>query len=100
SYYHNPNVYSSSQGNNQLLTNYNRFIGFGSNGSYAEYALPGNTQEITLFNILYNAQMPGSNVSYRSYRQTWVGIPYYPPRIAVKTNSNQTIVYASWNGAT
>ncbi len=100
SYYHNPNVFASSQGDNQLLSNNNRFIGFGSVGSYTEYASAGNTKITPSLNVLYNAQMPGSNISYRSYRQTWVGTPYYLPRIAVQTNTNQTTVYASWNGAT
>src|SRR6185437_15222837 len=42
----------------------------------------------------------GGNVSYRSYRLPWVGTPYFLPSITVQTNSNQTTVYASWNGAT
>lgn len=92
SYYHRPNLYSNSQGDNQVLANNNRFIGFGSTGTYTEYAALGN--------ILYDAQMPSGNMSYRSYRQTWVGNPYYPPNLVVQTNSNQTIVYTSWNGAT
>ena len=100
SYYHNPNVYSFSQGNNQLLSNTNRFIGFGSSGAYTENAMPGNTQQTPSLNILYSAQMPGSNVSYRSYRQTWVAQPYYPPALTVNKNASQTNVYASWNGAT
>jgi len=100
SYYHNPNVYASSQGDNQLLSNNNRLIGFGSVGSYTEYASAGNTEITPSLNVLYNAQMPGGNVSYRTYRQTWVATPYYLPRIAVQTNLTQTTVYASWNGAT
>ena len=100
SYYHNPNVNSSSQGDNQILSNNNRFVGFGSSGSYTENAMAGNTQGTPSLNILYSAQMPGSNISYRSYRQTWVATPYYPPSLAVQKNSGQTTVYASWNGAT
>lgn len=100
SYYHDPNVYSSSQGNNQLLSNGNRLIGFGSRGSYTENAASGNTEQTPALNILYSAQMPGSNMSYRSYRQDWISSPYYPPSIAVNKNHSQATVYASWNGAT
>ncbi len=100
SYFHNPNVNSNSQGNNQFLSNNNRFVGFGSKGSYTENAEAGNTELTPSLNILYSAQMPGSNVSYRSYRQTWVGTPYYLPKIAAETNANFTTIYASWNGAT
>ena len=52
------------------------------------------------FEPLYDAQMPGSNYTYRAYREDWVGTPYYPPSIAAQSNSGQTTVYASWNGAT
>ncbi|MHB1949091.1 MAG: arylsulfotransferase family protein [Gammaproteobacteria bacterium] len=100
SYFHNPNLFASSQGNNQILSNNNRFMGFGSSGYYTEYAMRGNTQETSPINILYDAKMPGGNASYRSVRQVWVGMPYYPPSLAVQTNNNQTFAYASWNGAT
>jgi hypothetical protein len=100
SYFHHENVFSNSQGDTQILANGNRFLGFGSNGYYTEYAEPGNTEGATAVNVLYDAQMPAHNVSYRSYRQSWVGNPYFSPSIAVQTSNNQTTVYASWNGAT
>ncbi len=100
SYYHNPNLFSSSQGDSQILANGNRFLGFGSNGYYTEFLEPGNTQNTSSVNMIYDAQMPDGNISYRSYRLNWVGRPYYPPSIAVTTTNNQTTVYASWNGST
>jgi hypothetical protein len=51
-------------------------------------------------NLLYEATMPGNNYSYRAYRETWVGMPYYPPVIAAVQGRGQTTIYASWNGAT
>ncbi|CAM3013504.1 Thaumatin domain-containing protein [Legionella steigerwaltii] len=100
SYYLNPNVNSSSQGNTQNLANGNKFLGFGSNGYFAEYAAQGNTESTSWVNVFYSAQMPSDNISYRSYRNTWIGRPDYPPSITVGTANNQTTVYASWNGAT
>jgi hypothetical protein len=44
--------------------------------------------------------MPGSNGSYRVYRDNWVGSPYYPPSIATQEAGGQTTIYASWNGST
>ena len=41
-----------------------------------------------------------TNYSYRAYRETWVGTPYYPPVIAAVQGRGQTTIYASWNGAT
>ncbi len=99
-YYHDPNLFASSQGNNQELNNGDRFIGFGSTGVFSEFTQAVNTQATAGINMLYNAQMPGDNVSYRSYRNLWVGTPYYSPSIAVKSTKNRTIVYASWNGST
>ncbi len=100
SYYHSPNLFSSSQGNTQSLGNGNIFVGYGANGYYSEFAEPGNTVLTPTINLLYDAQMPGSNVSYRSYRVNWVGKPIYPPSITVESINHQTVVYASWNGST
>ena len=51
-------------------------------------------------NLLYDAQMPGQNYTYRAYRHKWVGKPCYPPSIAIQAYENKTFVYASWNGST
>ena len=91
-YYHDPNLNISSQGNTQSLANGNVFIGWGQSAYYSEYAAGGST--------LYDAQMPGSNYTYRAYREKWVGTPYYPPSIAVVSNNGVATVYASWNGST
>ena len=91
-YYHDPNLNVASQGNTQSLGNGNIFIGWGQLSYYSEYSPGGKT--------LYSVQMPGSNISYRAYRDTWVGRPYYPPSIAVRASPGQTTVYAAWNGST
>ncbi|MDW6057401.1 hypothetical protein SAZ11_04135 [Streptomyces sp. FXJ1.4098] len=44
--------------------------------------------------------MPGSDISYRAYRNTWTGTPCYPPSAAARTEGGHTVVYASWNGST
>jgi hypothetical protein len=41
-----------------------------------------------------------TDYTYRAYRETWVGKPYYPPVIAAVQGHGQTTIYASWNGAT
>lgn len=100
SYYHNPNLQISSQGNVQTLDNGNRFIGWGQSQYYSEYADAGNTANDPALNTLYDAVMPGSNYTYRAYRNNWVGKPHYPPSVAVKSTKGQITVYASWNGST
>lgn len=51
-------------------------------------------------NLVYAAQFPSPNYTYRAYRDHWVGKPCYPPSIGVRFLDCQTIVYASWNGST
>jgi len=45
-------------------------------------------------------QFPNQNLSYRAFKNKWVGLPLYPPSIAVKLFCEAAIVYASWNGST
>jgi hypothetical protein len=99
-YYHDPNLNVSSQGNAQTLSDGHVFVGWGQSAYYSEFAPGGNTVADPAMNLLYEATMPGNNYSYRAYRETWVGTPYYPPVIAAVRGRGQTTVYASWNGAT
>ena len=99
-YFHNPDLQVSSQGNVQSLDNGNKFIGWGQSQYYSEYKEAGNTEHKTAVNTLYNAKMPGNNYTYRAYRSIWVGMPHYPPSIAVRSRKGKVTVYASWNGST
>lgn len=96
SYYHDPNIVVASQGNLQSLPNGNKFVGWGQSQYYSEFSADGNNQLNPALNLLYDAQMPNGNYSYRAYRNKWVGKPFYPPSIGVTANH----VYASWNGST
>lgn len=99
-YFHDPNITVSSQGNVQSLENGNKFIGWGQSQYYSEYNEAGNTVTNPSLNLLYDAQFPSPNYTYRAYRNNWVGKPFYPPSISVKTINGQVVVYASWNGST
>lgn len=99
-YYHDPNLQIGSQGNVQSLENGNKFIGWGESQYFSEYKKRGNTVEDPAVNTLYNAKMPGNNYTYRAYKDHWVGIPFYPPSIALKSSGEKTTVFASWNGST
>lgn len=100
SYFHDPSLTVASQGNVQSLPNGNKFIGWGQSQYYSEFNEAGNTAADPALNFLYDAQMPSPNYTYRAYRNDWVGMPYYPPSIAVQSNHGQVLVYASWNGST
>ncbi|WP_336054786.1 arylsulfotransferase family protein [Streptomyces sp. CA2R101] len=99
-YYHAPPLFSASQGNTQALPNGNQFIGWGQNSYYSEYAYPGNSEHNGLQSLLYDAKMPGSDISYRAFRNRWTGRPYYPPSAAARRRHGHSVVYASWNGST
>jgi arylsulfotransferase ASST len=99
-YYHSPNINVASQGNVQSLPNGNKFIGWGQSQFFSEYAPAGNSVGTPSMSLLYDAQMPGSNISYRAYKSPWVGLPSYPPSVAVSSTNGQTTIYASWNGST
>jgi hypothetical protein len=100
SYYHDPNITVGSQGNVQSLANGNKFVGWGQSQYYSEFSEAGNTELNPSLNFLYDAQMPVHNYSYRAYRNSWVGRPFYPPSVAVTSSGSQITVYASWNGST
>jgi len=99
-YFHDPNLTIASQGNVQSLKNGNKFIGWGQSAYFSEFRNEGNTTSDPSVNLLYDAQMPGSNFTYRAYKNHWVGKPFYRPSIAVKSDNGLVIVYASWNGST
>ncbi len=99
-YFHNPNITVSSQGNVQSLPNGNKFIGWGQSQYYSEFADAGNTELTPSVNFLYDAIMPGTNYTYRAYKNSWTGRPCSPPKIGLLFNGCQTTVYASWNGST
>jgi hypothetical protein len=99
-FFHQPVLFSATQGNLQRLGNGNEFVGWGQNPYYSEYESAGNTARDPRMSLLYDAKMPGSNLSYRTFRQRWTGRPYYRPNIAVRGRGREVTIYASWNGST
>lgn len=104
-YYHAPPLIVPSQGNVQKLENRNRFIGWGQEPYISEFAPKGNNKKNPKKNLLYDAQFPGGNLSYRAFKNLWRGTPFYPPDIVAITsgstqNPQETRVYVSWNGST
>lgn len=90
-YFHRPQLYVPSQGNVEELAGGRIFIGWGQLPYYSEYARSGE--------LLYDVKMPGDNESYRAFLEPWVGIPYYPPALAVRQLRGAKAIYASWNGS-
>lgn len=99
-YYHDPALFVPTQGNGQKLPNGDQFVGWGQEPYLSEFANAGNTIKDPSLNFLYNMQFPNQNISYRAYKHKWVGLPLYPPSIAVDQLFEDAVVYASWNGST
>jgi hypothetical protein len=90
----NPLV-AGSQGNVQTLADGDWMIGWGQAGYLSELDAAGH--------VLFNAHLPSSWESYRTYVFPWSAQPAQPPALAVapaSTASAGEIAYASWNGAT
>jgi len=89
-----PPLLTASQGNVQTLADGNLLVDYGDVPEISEYSQRGS--------LLFDAHLPYDMASYRGYRYPWSARPYYPPAVAASLNNTgeETIVHASWNGAT
>jgi hypothetical protein len=89
-----PPLLAASQGNMQTLADGNAVVGYGGVPAISEYAGDGA--------LLFDAHQPFDMSFYRAFRFPWSGRPLSPPAVLASLNDTgeETIVYASWNGAT
>jgi hypothetical protein len=89
-----PPLLAASQGNAQTLADGNVLVGYGGVPQISEYAAGGA--------LLFDAHQPYEMSFYRAFRFPWDGRPLSPPAVLASFNntSEETIVHASWNGAT
>jgi hypothetical protein len=96
---------TNSQGNAQTLPGGGWMVGWGGLPNFTEFNGQGQ--------IIYDAQLPTGENSYRVYREPWAAQPTGSPRIVVKPGNApcppgarscpprlEDEAYASWNGAT
>ena len=91
-YGHGSKFDSDYMGSLEPLANGNEFVGWGSSPFITEYGASGD--------MLLDARLPGSDITYRAEVEPWVGLPLNPPAAAARQKAGKTTVYASWNGAT
>ena len=91
----NPRLLAASQGNMQTLADGNTVLSYGGVPAISEYAAGDGS-------LLYDAHLPFDMSFYRAYRFPWRGRPLSPPAVlaALNDTGEETIVHASWNGAT
>jgi Arylsulfotransferase (ASST) len=89
-----PPLLAASQGNVQTLPNGNTVVGYGGVPAISEYARGGA--------LLFDAHQPFDMSFYRAFRFPWSARPLSPPAVLASLNDTgeETIVHASWNGAT
>ncbi len=95
SYEHpDPPLLAASQGSMQTLEDGNSVIGYGGVPEITEYS-PGGA-------VLFDAHLPYDMSFFRAYRHPWSALPATPPAAfsSQDDTGEETIVYASWNGAT
>jgi hypothetical protein len=88
---------TSSQGEVQALPGGGSMVGWGGLPNLTEFDAHGQ--------VIYDAQLPAGENSYRVYREPWAGQPSEAPALSATTSATTstgatTTVYASWNGAT
>ncbi|HXM87065.1 MAG TPA: arylsulfotransferase family protein, partial [Solirubrobacteraceae bacterium] len=88
-----PPLLAASQGNAQTLPDGNTLVGYGGVPEISEYAKDGA--------LLLDAHQPLEMSFYRAFRYPWSGRPLSPPAVLASLNNTgeETIVHASWNGA-
>jgi hypothetical protein len=94
--YWNPTPISSqSQGSMQVLDNGNVVLGYGYSAAWTEFTAEGEA----LCEVHFGPQTQfhrGQIVSYRVFKQEWLGLPLTSPSVAL----SGTQAAVSWNGAT
>jgi hypothetical protein len=90
----NPPLLAASQGNMQTLANGDTLLGYGGVPAISEFASDGS--------LLFDAHEPFDMSFYRAFRFPWSARPVSPPAVFASLNNTaeETIVHASWNGAT
>ncbi|KAK3680286.1 hypothetical protein LTR78_000664 [Recurvomyces mirabilis] len=99
-------IYSTAQGNYQSLASGNVFIGHGWIPVLEEFSPAAEILTTVQFGAA-EARAGGGFVSnlkptlsYRAFKQPWIGCPMTRPDLVAERSPNGTAVYVSWNGAT
>jgi hypothetical protein len=89
-----PPLLAASQGNAQTLPDGSTLVGYGGVPQISEFSTDGA--------LLFDAHQPYDTSFYRAFRHPWKARPQSRPAILASFNDTgeETIVHASWDGAT
>jgi hypothetical protein len=85
-------ILSESQGDAQLLSNGDEFVGWGQAGEISEFSPSGQ--------LAFDMHLAAPANTYRAFRYVWNAQPLTHPALVATAGSKTTQLYASWNGAT
>jgi hypothetical protein len=93
-YHRQADTSAQSEGSLQTLPgNGGAFVGWGAEPFFSQFSPRGR--------LLFDANLPVDDGSYRVYRYPWKATPQTPPlAAAIRGDGSNVAVYASWNGAT
>jgi hypothetical protein len=87
-----PDLPANFEGNLQQLPDGDAFIGWGQQPYFAQFDARG---ERTI-----SGRFISATANYRAYLYAWNAAPSTPPVVSASQRGTETVVYASWNGAT
>ncbi|KAJ5947976.1 hypothetical protein N7466_000991 [Penicillium verhagenii] len=94
-YWHPLPISSQSQGSMQVLENGHVLLGYGYSAAWTEFGADGEVLCDVHFGPSEYFQK-GDIISYRTFKQKWVGLPLSAPDVAL----SGTTAAVTWNGAT
>ncbi len=98
-YLRTPATVAVAEGSAQQLPEGNFMVGFGATPYFSEFSRRGAGGKRG--QMIFDAELPKGDGTYRVFRFPWTGTPKTLPAIAAERESiNDVDVYASWNGAT
>jgi hypothetical protein len=84
---------AQSEGSLELVTGGDAFLGYGAQPYFSQFSASGR--------LLFDAQLPQDDGSYRTLRYAWRAAPRTRPAVVAHLIDRSRItVYISWNGAT
>lgn len=92
-------TFAGSEGSTQVVKGHNVVVGYGSAQYFSEFSSHGEPEKRG--RILFDAQLPKGDGTYRVRRYEWEGAPATLPKLVAERESlSEVALYASWNGAT
>lgn len=100
-WYHPQGLVSASRGGVNRTPKGNTLVAWGQNPMYMEHNPDGEVvMDIQRGRVLALDHGISSVIAYRAWKSEWIGMPKWPPSIAVNDTEDGTKIYVSWNGAT